>query len=63
MIGSSGRLEIARSVGMHSERLGLGEGGQIRVRCGSADRNGSGLAHIASLANARSAVVDPVALS
>jgi S-adenosylmethionine hydrolase len=34
IIGSSGRLEIAQVGGDASERLGLGEGDQIRVRAG-----------------------------
>ena len=34
LIGSSGRLEIAQVGGDASERLGLGEGDQVRVRIG-----------------------------
>ena len=34
LIGSSGRLEIAQVGGDASERLGLGEGDQVRVRAG-----------------------------
>jgi hypothetical protein len=34
LIGSSGRLEIAQVGGDASERLGLGEGDQVRVRLG-----------------------------